>query len=140
MSSIIERARQLRAQSEVNASTMEDETAIEYPELFPKWNEDRSYAVGARVRYDGVLYKCLTAHTAQPEWNPADAPSLWARVLPGQGGTEIGVWEQPGSTNGYMTGDRVYYPDADGDIYESTIDNNVWSPADYPQGWQIVTE
>ena len=24
--------------------------------------------------------------------------------------------------------------------YCSTIDNNVWPPADYPQGWEIVQE
>ena len=25
-----------------------------------------------------------------------------------------------------------------GQIYESTIDNNVWSPDTYPQGWEVV--
>lgn len=32
-------------------------------------------------------------------------------------------------------GDRVTY---NGQIYESTIDNNVWSPDTYPQGWEVV--
>ena len=34
--------------------------------------------------------------------------------------------------SGYRTGDRVIY---NGHIYESTINNNVWSPDTYPQGW-----
>jgi hypothetical protein len=25
-------------------------------------------------------------------------------------------------------------------IYKSLIDNNSWSPADYPAGWEIVAE
>ena len=32
-----------------------------------------------------------------------------------------------------MKGDRVLW--TDGKVYESTIDNNVWSITAYPQGW-----
>ena len=28
----------------------------------------------------------------------------------------------------------------EGKVYESLIDNNVWSPSSYPQGWQEVVE
>ena len=53
-----------------------------------------TYAAGDRVRSAGALYRCLQAHTALAEWTPGAAPSLWARVLPGQDGN---VWE-PGTT------------------------------------------
>lgn len=49
----------------------------------------------------------------------------------------IPEWEQPDSTNPYMKGDKVRYK---GVVYVSLIDNNVWSPADYSAGWQIVDE
>ena len=49
----------------------------------------------------------------------------------------IPEWEQPDSTNPYMKGDKVRYK---GVVYVSVIDNNVWSPEDYPTGWQIVNE
>lgn len=26
----------------------------------------------------------------------------------------------------------------EGKIYESAIDNNTWSPSEYPQGWELV--
>lgn len=66
-------------------------------------------------------------------------PSLYARVLiPDE--NVILVWEQPDSTNAYMTGDKVYFPTAEDDIYESLIDNNVWSPVDYPAGWSKISE
>ena len=37
-----------------------------------------------------------------------------------------------------MTGDRAHYPTMADPIYESLIDNNVWSPEEYPQGWQLI--
>ena len=141
MSDIIERARAIRAGMEEVSAALSDERAVELPEFFPAWNPDSfSYSVGDRVRYNGTLHKVLQAHTSQPGWNPADAPSLFAEVLPEQDGTEIGVWEQPDSTNTYMTGNRVHYPTLEDPIYESLIDNNSWSPGDYPQGWRLVEE
>lgn len=114
-----------------------DEQAVEIPNVFPAWKIGKEYAVGYRVNYQDILYKCLQAHTSQDDWTPDTSASLWARLL-NPDPEVIPVWEQPDSTNAYMTGDRVHYPDADGPIYESTIDNNIWSPESYPQGWQLV--
>ena len=138
MSELIEKARMYRAKIEENATVMDDETAVEYPALFPNWSGNSvQYTVGDRVRYDETLYKVLQDHTSQQTWRPVDAPSLFAEILPGQGGTDIGEWTQPDSTNPYMAGDRVIF---NGKIYESTIDNNVWSPAAYPAGWREVEQ
>lgn len=132
--SIIERARQLRAVIESLAETLDDESAAESVELFPIWATDTDYTVGDRRRYEGLLYKCLQAHTSQATWNPADAPSLWAKVLNPDPG-EIPEWEQPESTNPYMMGDKVRHNEK---IWISVIDNNVWEPGIY--GWDEVTE
>ena len=132
--SIIERARQLRAVIESLAETLDDESAAESVELFPIWATDTDYAVEDRRRYEGLLYKCLQAHTSQETWNPADAPSLWAKVLVPDPEV-IPEWEQPESTNPYMKGDKVRH---NGKIWESNIDNNVWEPGVY--GWDEVTE
>lgn len=40
------------------------------------------------------------------------------------------------STSPYMTGDCCT---EGGKTYRSTIDNNVWAPSGYPQGWEEVT-
>lgn len=129
---LIQRARELRAMIETLSATLDDEKALEVPELFPQWSVNNTYNQGDRVRYNGVLYKCLQEHEAQTTWNPLDAPSLFARILPGQDGTEIGEWVQPDASNPYMKGDKVTY---NGVVYESLIDNNVWSPEAYPAGW-----
>ena len=66
-------------------------------------------------------------------WEPDKTPALWTEVAkPG----EIPVWRQPtGAQDAYQKGDKVHYPDAEGPIYESTMDGNVWSPDAYPAGW-----
>ena len=135
---VIERARELRRQIEINATHMTDEEALDYTELFASWfGNGVEYAVGDRVRYDGDLYKVLQVHTSQPNWTPDVAVSLFAKMLIPDPDV-IPVWEQPDSTNPYMRGDKVHYPNEDSPVYESLIDNNVWSPDAYPAGWQIV--
>ena len=114
-----------------------DEQAVEITDVFPAWKVGKEYSVGYRVNYQSVLYKCLQAHMSQEEWTPDTAASLWAKLL-NPDPEVIPVWEQPDSTNPYMTGDKVHYPDADGPVYESLIDNNTWSPEAYPAGWQLV--
>ena len=134
--SIIDDARHLRSVIEQLSVNLDDEQAVEAVELFPAWKADTVYTAGDRVRYNDVLYKVLQAHTSQADWTPDTAVSLFAKVMiPSK---DIPVWEQPTSTNAYMTGDRVYYPTAQDDVYESLIDNNVWSPTAYPQGWKVI--
>ena len=117
------------------AASLSDEDILEVPAFVEKWKAGVDYAVGDRLNHNGTLYKVLQAHTSQEGWEPGMTPSLFARLLAGQGGTDVGEWQQPDSTNAYNTGDRCYYQ---GVLYESTIDGNVWSPADYPAGWRVV--
>ena len=129
---ILEKARKLRYQIESMAEELDDESALEVPELFPNWKADYAYAVGDRVRYDDVLYKCLIAHTSQNDWIPSDAVSLWAVVLIPDPQV-IPDWVQPDSTNPYMIGDKVKHLNR---VWVSIVDNNVWEPSIY--GWDEV--
>lgn len=71
-----------------------------------------------------------TVYTQEPEELPAQWGFKWstdpAKALP-----FVAI-----STSPYMTGDCCT---EDGTVYRSTIDNNVWNPADYPSGWEEVT-
>lgn len=131
---MIERARELRQIIESLAVHLDDAEALESVELFPTWSSDKTYESEDRVRYEGILYKCLQGHTSQSDWTPIAASSLWAKVLIPDPEV-IPEWEQPDSTNPYMKGDKVSY---NGKIYESLIDNNIWSPEAYPAGWSEV--
>ena len=133
---LLDRARKLRTLLELAVQSLEPADALEGVELFPTWKTGTAYEVGYKVRHGGILYACLQAHTSQAGWEPGAAPSLWAKVLIPDPDV-IPDWEQPDSTNAYKKGDKVRF---DGKIYESLIDNNVWSPAAYPAGWREVVE
>ena len=107
-----------------------DEQALSVPVLYPAWRSGVNYVTGQRVLHGGVLYKALQDHTSQDDWTPDAAPSLFARVLIPDA-TAIPEWEQPYSTNPYMSGDKVSH---NGSTWVSTIDNNVWEPGVY--GWE----
>lgn len=116
--------------------SISDGAALKISELFPHWSgNSKEYVKDDKVLYNDVLYKVLQNHTSQEGWTPTSAPSLFAKVLTSEG--EILDWEQPSSTNPYMKGDKVKF---NGKIYESVIDNNVWSPEAYPQGWKEIEE
>ena len=133
---LVELARKLRPYIEKAAISLDDTDALQATQLFPRWNGDNvGYFVDDRVTYDNILYKCLQSHTSQPSWDPINAPSLWAKVLIPDPHV-IPDWEQPSSTNPYMKGDKVRF---EGQIYESAIDNNIWSPRDYPAGWILIS-
>ncbi len=125
------------AQSDYQTALMSisDEAALKMPDYFPTWDGNcHQYAAGDRVMYGDVLYKVLQTHTSQSDWAPNSAPSLFAKVLTSVAGEPL-PWQQPDSTNPYMIGDRVTYK---GKVYESLIDNNVWAPDAYPQGWKEI--
>lgn len=119
----------LRRAIEAASESLEDETAISVPELFPAWEPGTAYEVGRRIQFGGILYRVLIAHTSQADWTPDVSPSLFAVVLIPDPG-DIPEWVQPGSTNPYMKGDKVTH---NGKIWESMIDTNVWEPGIY--GW-----
>ena len=121
---------------QTSLTSIKDDVALKIPDVFPAWSGDGvEYKKDTKLTYNGVLYKVLQGHTSQPDWTPEAAPSLFAKVLTSDDGTPL-PWEQPGSTNPYMKGDKVLYNDK---VYESLIDNNVWSPEAYPAGWKEVT-
>ena len=119
------------------AETLSDAQALQVPMLFDEFDGNGvAYEVGKRVLYNDILYKVIQAHTSQADWTPVAAPSLFAKVINETIDGSIPEFEQPDSTNPYMKGDRVIF---NGKVYESLIDNNVYSPEAYPAGWKEVT-
>lgn len=116
--------------------SISDGVALFLLPYFPQWKVNEQYNTGDRILYKNLLYKVLQDHTSQENWKPDISPSLFTKVIR-QVGENIPEWQQPSAENAYMKGDKVRFNDK---IYESLIDNNVWNPTDYPQGWEEVVK
>ena len=107
-----------------------DEQAETVTILFQKWTSGTTYAIGDRRQYDGLLYRCVQAHTSQEGWEPPNVPALWARTSV----DEWPEWIQPtGVHDAYAIGDKVSHNDKH---WVSTADANIWEPGIY--GWEEV--
>lgn len=123
-----EKAYALRKLIERMSAELTDEEAYEAPELFPMW-QIKTYETGDRVQYGGNLYKCLQNHTAQADWTPDTAVSLWVRV--DDPSIEYPEWRQPtGAHDAYAKGAKVSHNEKH---WLSDVDANIWEPGVY--GW-----
>lgn len=115
--------------------------------LYPEWETGVALAVGDKVRFNGILYRVVQAHTTQADWTPPEVPALFARFRDtGQTGNTPDAWVQPtGGHDAYQTGDRVTHdnPNDSGAIwiYESKINANTTEPGrdgTFDRWWQPV--
>lgn len=91
-----------------------------------------------------ALYAEAREH-AHPQYDyDAEIEAIWAAIRALQEAIDGGTGETPeewpefvqqtGAHNAYQTGDKVTY---NGTHYICTMPNCVWSPADYPAGWEV---
>lgn len=134
MAEIIDKAKQLRTTIEQLAQNLSDNDALDNIELFPKWKINQQYRVGYKVRYFDKLYRVVEDHLSTDEKNPAEAGLLFSQIYY----IEPDVprpWVKPVDGHPYSAGDLVIFNDK---TYKSLINNNMWSPADYPIAWEQV--
>lgn len=119
---------------------LSDEEKDIFINIFNSWEVGKDYQVGDKLVYKDIAYEVIQAHTSQSDWLPSDLPSLYKviyQTTTSEGEKVIPDFEQPTSTNFYSKGDKVLF---EGKIYESLIDNNTYSPKEYPQGWREIQE
>lgn len=112
---------------------------------YKEWEVDTNYNAGDKVKKDGVVYEVIQNHRSQADWQPESTNALYKQyfnlAIKNEDGTETEVvadFKQPtGAHDTYKKGDKVRF---NGKIYRSKIDNNAYSPTDYAQGWEEVTE
>ena len=123
-------AESYRAKIEMAAALMSDEAALDSIELIAPWRIKEYVSAGERRRFNGVLYRCIQAHTTQADWTPDITPALWVAVSI----EEYPEWVQPtGAHDAYNIGDKVTH---NGKTWVSDVDNNVWEPGVY--GWKCI--
>ena len=123
----------------VFASDLSQEELDELMDLYEDWEVGESVNVGDIRKYSNKLYRVIQAHTTQADWTPDILPALWNVYIPPitEDGEEIiPDFKQPTmAENAYNIGDKVRF---EGQVYESVIDGNVWSPVDHPSSWKEI--
>lgn len=120
-------------QVQATATAFDDTTALDNKLVYPFWEAGIEVKLDKKYLYvmNGNLYKVLQPHTTQSDWTPDITPALW-KVVQVEG--VIADFVQPtGAHDAYMKGEKVKFNSS---IYESIIDNNVYSPTAYSQGWK----
>ena len=133
-SEAFERAKDIAVRKVIDdlIDNLPDEDVEAVTALYPKWSGDGvDLKVDKLVRYQGVLYKVVQAHTTQADWTPPETPALFTPFRDPAAGPQL--WVQPtGAQDAYQTGERVTHPNPnDGGtvwVYESTIDANTTEP------------
>lgn len=133
---LVEQAQAIRAGMQALARTAPDAVLLAQPmAMYDEWSADSvAYTLNDIRQYNGLLYRCVQAHTSQATWTPEDAPSLWTRIAdPAQ---EWPEWIQPtGAHNAYAQGAKVSH---NGKHWISDVGANVWEPGVY--GWTEQAE
>lgn len=133
---LVEQAQAIRAGMQALARTASDAVLLAQPmAMYDEWSANgAAYVLDDIRQYNGLLYRCVQAHTSQATWTPEDAPSLWTRIAdPAQ---EWPEWIQPtGAHNAYAQGAKVSH---NGKHWISDVGANVWEPGVY--GWTEQAE
>ena len=120
-----------RIMVDVAIGYLDDNEAESVTILFEQWAVGVTYSVGDRRQYDGLLYRCVQAHTSQADWTPDVVPALWVRTST----EEWPEWVQPsGAHDAYPKGAKCGH---NSKHWISDIDSNVYEPGVY--GWNEVT-
>lgn len=112
--------------------TLEDDVASTVVELFKTLKYDgKLIKMGTRINWNGVLKRAAVDLWDTEENNPDNAIDLWEDILYRDGYRFIPETITVGTA--FSKGECGWWKD---ELYESLLDNNVWTPAQHPSGWK----
>lgn len=125
------------------AKDLSDGQKEEILSRYEEYQEDKEYKEGDKFTFEGKIYEVIQGHRSQANWIPSETPALYkeflkVKIQDEEGNTSevVAEFKKPtGAHDAYQKGDKVSF---EGAIYESTMDNNVHSPSEYPDGWKKV--
>ena len=130
------RAIQLRAVIEQAAQTLDEKTISEAPELCRTLKQDGSLVrAGTRINWNGTIKKAAVDLWDTEANDPDHAPSLWADI-DYRDGYRI-IPETITVTTAFSKGEKGWW--TDGKLYESKVDSNVYTPAQYADNWKEIS-
>ncbi len=129
---VIERARALRPIIERAMKEQDDKTVSEVAELLPKLKFGGELVkAGTRINWGGEVKKAAVDLWDTEENSPESAPTLWESI-----GYIDGIRVIPEVitvTAAFSKDERGWWK---GSVYKSLVDNNVYTPEEYPGNWE----
>lgn len=117
----------------LNSDSVTSRQLSDLATIYPQWRINKYYETDEVFVKDSTLFRVIQAHTSQADWEPETTGSLYTPYRPAG---EITKWVRPtGEHDAYQIGEKVIF---EGKTYESLIDNNTWSPTEYPAGWESL--
>lgn len=128
------KAEKLRSLIEQATTSLPDKEASKGVELFPQLKEDNSLiTVGTRINWNGVLKRAATDLWDIESNNPDNAPSLWEDIAYREGYRIIPATLTVGTA--FAKDECGWWNDT---LYKSLLDANVYTPEQYPTGWEKI--
>lgn len=124
----------LRSVVEQAAASLDDRTASTASTLFPRLKGNGELVkAGTRINWNGTVKKAAVDLWDTTENNPDNAPTLWAN-LPYKDGYRI-IPDIITAPEAFKEGECGWWGDV---LYRSLLDSNVYTPAEYPAGWEAL--
>lgn len=134
---VVRQLEYIEHQEEIEAvgEILTDEQALDNQLIYPTWSADTEYTEGDRVRSNDKFWKCLQTHTSQEDWEPEATPAMWVEIA--KPGEYREIKEDMLSTEAFAMDEIGWYQTKD-NLWKSLIDNNIYTPTAYPDGWEKV--
>ena len=133
---IIELAYKLRPIIEQAMQSVEDDTASTAVTLFPTLKQDGSEVkAGTRINWNGTIKKAAVDLWDTEANKPDNAPALWEDIAYRDGYRIIP--QTITVTTACAEGEYAWWGDV---LYKSKVNSNVYTPEQYAQNWEAMTE
>lgn len=110
--------------------SLSDEEAYKVKFFFEDWKENANYEIGDRVIYENELYNIIKI--PNNTMSPASNKECFIKTA-----RPLDYVEEWIDGKIYNIGDQIKVGNH---FYTSTLDNNTWSPIEFPAGWQLIEE
>ena len=129
-----EEAYRIRELIEQAAQSLPDREASEAPTLFPRLTYDGALIpAGTRIHWNGALKRAAVDLWSREENNPDNAPTLWEDIAYKAGYRIIPSTITVGTA--FAKGECGWWGDV---LYRSMLAGNVYTPEQYPAGWEAM--
>ena len=124
----------LRTAMELGAVSLDDRTASGAARMFSGMKLDGSLIkAGTRICWNGTVKRAAADLWDTAANTPDAAPALWEELPYRDGVRIIPAVITPGTA--FAKGEQGWWGEV---LYASLLDGNVWTPAAYPDGWEVV--